>query len=366
MTYNKMNWKVLVLVVIVFIFNNVLFAGNDYQIVAFTGKVKIKQNGKVSLLKTQLPLNLKNGDAIMVYPNATIRVQIPGRVEKVFTGPFYATIESLTKPQEKESLSFWAQNNQWQRVERIFDEEGNESSGTTKGTQEDSLNFFGEINPVVNTVKIEDTNNAPDKKMEMEKLLATQEVWFNAFPEEKKVVIRALIYKNYGWYKKALDLIFSHYKGILQVKEKQRERELLEDYLFAEFIPIVITSPSEKGFAPDQALNFQFGANIKVWWSAFLFDGVNLTNIKNTVDTSLHPQNSFNIDKKSVVNRSGNKSTTLSKPICLFIVVCADWKELAKFDDKEYARKELLGNSIPENRSQSIQNYSRVIFKLGL
>ena len=220
----------MIILVFTFFFPGFMPANPGYKIISYKGIVKVKQNAEVTRLTKQLPMDLKKGDAVMVYPGAEIEVMFPGGDKKTFTGPFYVAMESLEKPPAKERLSFFAGPNQWKGIKRIFDEEGEEPF-TTKGTQEDSLNFYNEINQGVAVVKIEDKTLTPDKEKEMKEILDTAEQGFNAFTEEKQIVIRSLVYKIFGRYKTALDMIFSHYKGILYTKGKQPERELLEDYL---------------------------------------------------------------------------------------------------------------------------------------
>jgi hypothetical protein len=51
---------------------------------------------------------------------------------------------------------------------------------------------------------------------------------------------------------------------------------------------------------------------------------------------------------------------------CLFILACADWAELEKFDDIEIARQELLESGIKETKLKTIQDYGKAVIKLCL
>lgn len=347
----------MIFLVFIFSFSSFMLANTEYKIVSYKGKVKVEKNDEVFPLEKQLHVFLKKGDAVMVYPGAAIDVVFPDGKKKSFTSPFYSTVENLEKPFERNRLLFFGKPGQWKAIERIFDEEGGESAGTTKGTQEDSLNFYNEINQGVAKVKIEDKKLTPDKEKEMNEILETAEQGFNAFPKEKQIVIRSLVYKAFGLYKTALNMIFSYYKEILYAKGKQAERELMEDYLFNEFLPIVITIDSSGSFS----------ANFRLWWASFSFDGIELKTIEKTIDYSMHPQNTYKIkDNIKLQADAKTKGKTEPESRCLFIVACADWAELEKFDNREIARQELLDKGIKETKLKTIQDYGKVIIKLCL
>ena len=130
MTHQKKEWYVPLMIILVFtfFFPGFMSADPGYKIISNKGTVKIKQNAKVFRLKEQSTIDLQKGDAIMVYPGAEIEVLFPGGDKKTFTGPFYAAVESLEKPPAKERLSFFAGAASWKGIERIFDEEGEESA----------------------------------------------------------------------------------------------------------------------------------------------------------------------------------------------------------------------------------------------
>lgn len=347
----------MILLVLTFSFSSFMLANAGYKITSYKGKVKVKKNAEVVWLKKQLHISLKKDDAVMVYPGAAIEIVFPDGKKKSFTGPFYSIVENLEKLVEKNRLSFFGKPGQWKAVERIFNEEGEASAGTTKGTQEDSLNFYNEINQGVAKVTIEDKKLTPQKEKEMNEILETAEQGFNAFPEEKQIVIRSLVYKAFGRYKTALNMIFSHYKGILYARGKQPERELMEDYLFNEFLPIVITIDSSGTFS----------ANFRLWWAVFSYDGRELKSIEKTIDYSMHPQNTYKI-KDNIMLQADAKTKGRTEPGSryLFIVACADWAELEKFDNIEIAGRELLDKSIKEAKVKTIQDYGKVIIKLCL
>jgi hypothetical protein len=374
MTHEKKEWNIplMILPVFIFYFSSFLLANGEYKIVSFKGKVKVKQNDEIVRLEKQLHVYLKKGDAVMVYPGAAIEMVFPDGNKKTLTGPFYSTVAALEKPYARNLLSFFGKPGQWKAIERIFNEEGEESAGTTKGTQ-DSLNFYDEIKPVVAKVEIEDKELAPAKKKEMKEILVTVEPGFNAFPEDKQMVIRSLVYKSFGWYKTALNMIFAYYKGILRTKGKQAERELIEDYLFHEFLPIVITiMPNEKnklfpkGTSTSREIYFNktFYSNFRLWWAAFFYDGRELESIQKTIDYSLHPENTFKLEKS--FNHTGNRTAGVNRAPCVYIVACADWTVLEKFDDMEYAGRELLKSGIKETGSTTIRGYGKIMIKICL
>lgn len=332
-------------------------ADTGYKIISFKGTVKVKQNAKVSQLDIgQLPIDLQKDDAVMVYPGAEIEIMFTTGGKKTFAGPFYSKAAALEKPPAQNRLAFFAGSSRWKGIEKIFDEEGEESAGTTKGTPEDSINFYNEINQGIAAVIIEDKNLSPDKENEMKEILDTASNGFNAFPEEKQIVIRSLVYKAFGRYKTALDMIWSHYKGILYIKEKQPEREFLEDSLFNEFLPIVVTIHSSASFS----------SNLKLWWAAFYFDGKELKSLDNTIDYCLNPQNEYKLKDNPEIPSGVKAKGMAGKTRCLFIVACANWADLERYDDIETAKKELLENGLQETSTKSIQDYGRVVVKLYL
>ena len=371
----KLRVSLMIFLIFCFNFSGFIAANVEYKIISYKGKVKVKKDDEVVLLEKQLHIYLKKSDAVMIYPGAAIEMVFPDGKKRTFAGPLYSTVESIEDPFNRDRLSFFGKPGQWKAIERIFDEEGEESAGTTKGSQEDSLNFYDEIKPVAGKVKIEDKALAPHKQKEMKEILETVEPGFNAFPEDKQIVIRSLVYKSFGRYKTALNMIFAHYKGILYAKGKQAERELIEDYLFNEFLPIVLSiKPDDKGeqfpkgtsISQEICFNKTFYSNFRLWWAAFFYDGRGLETIEKTIDYSLHPENIFKLDKKVIINGTGNKAADVRQSPCFYIVACADWTELEKFDDMEYARGELLENNIREMESETVLGYGRVIIKLCL
>ena len=187
MTHSKNKWLLTFMIFLVFIFSFPTFmrANAEYKIISCKGTVKVKKDNEVKPPGIQLPINLKKDDAVMVYPGAVIEMVFTDGNKKTFTGPFYSTVELLEKPFDREPLSFFGKPDQWKSIERIFDEEGEESAGTTKGTQEDSLNFYNEINQGVAEVKTENKTLTPTEEKEMRKILDTAEQGFNASGGQK-------------------------------------------------------------------------------------------------------------------------------------------------------------------------------------
>jgi hypothetical protein len=153
------------------------------------------------------------------------------------------------------------------------------------------------------------------------------------------------------------DDIEDHYVSIMKTKGKQKERELLEDFLFNEFLPIRVVIESRSPLT--------FSSNFDLWWAAFRYNGEKLEEITKTIDHSLHPQERFKLEENMVkLTKADMDIRGSNKEQCVFILACADWGELEKYNKIEYAEKELLAGDIKVTTRGKVMSYGKVIVKL--
>jgi len=365
----KLKIPLMVILVLTFAFTGLTLAKPGYKILSYKGKVKVKKNNEMIPLIKHDGIRLDKGDIVMVYPGSSIEISYPDNSRKVLKGPFYAPVAALAQPFDKNHLSFFEKRKIREGIEGIFDAEGNASSGSTRA--QNSVEFFNEVKKTLTQAVLEDKTPTADNAKKMKTHLESVEHMFNAFPEVKQILVRALVYKDFGLDKKALTTILSHYEKILRAKDKKTERELMEDYMTNRFLPIVIIIRSGDenishgnagSIKKNNGIKLIFSSNIKLWWAAFYYDGKTLEEIKKTIDYCLKPQNKFELEKKITAKANMKKSRSRF----LFIVTSPDWSQLDKFDSIEAAEKELLGNDIKETRSKRIQDYGEIIIKLPL
>ena len=365
----KLKIPLMVILVLTFAITGLTLAKPGYEILSYKGKIKVKKNNEMIPLIKHDGIRLEKRDIVMVYPGSSIEISFPGNSRKVFEGPFYAPVAALTQPFDKKNLSFFENRKIRKGIEGIFDTEGNASSGSTRS--QNSVEFFNEVKKTLTQAVLEDKTPAAGRAKKMETHLESVKHMFSAFPEVKQILVRALVYKDFGQDKKALTTILSHYKKILRAKDKKTERELMEDYMTNRFLPIVIMIRSgDENISPgnvrsnkkNNGIKMIFSSNIKLWWAAFYYDGKTLKEIKKTIDYSQKPQNKFELE----INITAKANMKKSRSRYLFIVTSPDWTQLDKFDSSEAAEKELLGNNIKETRSKRIQDYGEVIIKLPL
>jgi hypothetical protein len=199
----------------------------------------------------------------------------------------------------------------------------------------------------------------------MKEILSVIDNDFDAAPKEKQAIMKSRTYKHFNQDKRALQMALDHYEKILKVKGKQRERELLEESLLNEFLPIVVTFKVEE---PDELLvkelkimpkvSIVFTANFKLWWAAFYYDGKGVEEIDNMINHSQKPRDTYNIKH----DREKEKGKSLD----IFVIACSEWSELEKYDDGEVVKKEFLGREIEGAVSGKVKGFSRVFMRVDL
>ncbi len=353
--------------------------GAEFRLLSLKGKVKVKKGDDFFAISVENMdrISLGAGDALLVYPSSSAEILLPKNNKLRLNGPLYSTSSKLGKKNfDRISSSFFAQSKLLEILKLLFDAEGDEAAGTTRGTIEDSLNFFNEIDPVAQKANIEDQTLSTADKKKMDEMLSLLQTRFNAFSGEKQIIMRCALYKTLGLHKTALTTIFTYYKGILNVKGKQTERELLEDYLFKQFLPVVVViHPIEsivttRGVSPSpgKPFNKEFRSNLKLWWASFYYDGAKFIPIEKTIDHSLLPQDSY-IIKNSALNQldslAKRNKNGKSKSHDIFVVGCSDWQEIERYDDLKYAEKEILKQPTkPAKDGTATQDFGKVIIKM--
>jgi hypothetical protein len=330
----------------------------NYVVITCKGKVKLKRENEFIWLKEGIRVPLGKADFIMAYPDAVITIRFPDDKSKVFSGPFYATAEEMGKGIKTGETPLLSKPSFRKSIREILDRMEDVIVGPVKGDDlEGSLNFYNEIKEAMAKVPVEDSKLSPGKKKEMEKALASINGRFSGASLDQVVLIKSILFKQYGMHRSALMSVFNHYEHIMKTKGKQKERELLEDFLFNEFLPIRVVIETRSPLT--------FSSNFDLWWAAFRYNGEKLEEITKTRDDSLHPQDTFKLEENMV--KSTNEDMEIeskNKVQCVFIVACADWDELEKYDKIEYAEKQLLEGGIKETTGGTVRDYSKVIIKL--
>lgn len=354
---------------LVFIFTSALLPKDitGYKILHQRGTVKIKQDDRISVLNAGTAVSLGQGDAVMAYKEASVKIVFPGGRERVLEGPFYAAVETLDVLLPVSNLAFFEDGNRWKSLETIFNKERNPEDERSRGTMEDSLDFYGNARSLLSWVDIKDETLAPNEMQKMADLVKTADKRFGAFPKEKQAIIRAMIYKTFGLYKKAVTQVLSQYETMLRVEGKQAARELMEDQLKEKFFPVVVfirpLDSKERVDSRSRVRRFtrQFTSKFKLWWASYYYNGKDLILIETTIDTSVHPQKIYRVIKDFPVEANkGSKQPAA----CFFVIASADWKQVEKLDNMEETRRALLEAKVRETRTQSVMSYDRVIIKL--
>jgi hypothetical protein len=355
MTQLKSKWKIpmMVFLVLTFFLTAKKTAETGYKIMSYKGTVKVKKNNKIIQLK-EANILLKPNDAVMVYPRSSIEISFPDNNKKTLEGPFYSTVKTLEEPFDKNKPAFFANPEIWENIQRVFDEEGDYIK--TRSGPKDSVAFYSVIKKSLADTTLEDKTPPAHKVKEMNTALETIKIIFNAFPDVKNILLKALVYKNFGLNKKALITVFAHYETIRMVKEKQKEQKMVAGYIYNDFLPIVIhihhlDDNWSYGF------NKKFSAEFDLWWAAFYYDGNKLIELENTIGTSLHPQKIFELHKNITINQG----TAFH---CIFIVACPHWSQLETLDDINAAKKELLADNIKETKVNTVRDWGKVTIKL--
>jgi len=337
----KSKWKISLMVLMFFV-TGLIMAETGYKIVSCKGTVKVKKD-----------------HSLMLYRGASVEIVFPNGSRETFDGPFYATVSTLQKPFTQNQLSPFKENHLWKPLQRIFDEE-EEIHGPSRSGPSDRVAFKDEIDKRLADKSLDDPPLPDEKIKELNAALESIDSLFNAFPEVRRIVIKALVYRQFGLNKKALETIMAYYKSIAGFPDKSIVRGQVEDYVFTEFLPIIITIESQNSESgPVKGFYRTFSANHELWWAAFYYNGKELIEIEKTFDTKLHPQKTFAVHKNldAIPGQS---------PHCIFIVVCPEWTELEHLDDIDAAGKELLANNIKETTVNTVKDWGKVTIKLCL
>jgi hypothetical protein len=340
-------------------------ASGQYRVLSWKGDVKIRKDGTFISLAGQSQISLKKSDAIWIANGAKIEFGCPDGLKREFKGPRFSRVETLEKVKIKSQPSFYVIFFKNLNLGEYIARDKVKSVGGTRARGfESSEDFYEKLKQAI--PGMEDRTPAGEKNKEVEEALAIVDHDFDAAPPEVKIILRAKVYKHFNRDKQALKTAFNYYETILKVKEKQKERALLEEFVIDEVLPVVVTYEVEEpsllyGWELDTGpgISVRFDSNFKVWWAAFSFDGKEIKEIEKTIDRKRNPQESFTIRN----HPTGNEK---NKPYYLFIIANPVWSQLEKYDDIEIARKELLEGGIPETSSNTAKGFRKVTVKINL
>jgi hypothetical protein len=359
MTQLNGKWKIplMVFLVLTFLVTCLKPAKAGYEIVSLKGTVKVKKDNTIIPLTDQKTFPLKKDYALMLYKGASVDIVFPNGSRETFVGPFYAAVSTLQKPFTKNQLSLFEKKQLWKPIRRIFEEEG-EIHGAARSGPVDRGAFKNEINKRLADKSLDDPKLPADKVKELNAALEAVDTLFNAFPKVRLIVIKALVYRHFGLNKKALQTVMIYYKSIAGKPGKRIVRGQVEDYVYTEFLPIIISIESQSSVGgPVKGFYRTFSANIELWWAAFYYNGKELIEIEKTCDTKLHPQKTFAVRKNLDVKPG-------QSPHCIFIVVCPEWTELINYDNLRTAKNKLLTKK--ETKVNTVKDWGKVTIKLCL
>ncbi|UCH97770.1 MAG: hypothetical protein JSV88_13205 [Candidatus Aminicenantes bacterium] len=351
MTQLKSKWKIplMVFLVLTFFVTGLIPEEKGYKIISYKGTVKVKKDNKIIPLTGSQTFPLKKDHALMLYKDASVEIVFPDGSRETFYGPFFAAVSTLQKPFTKKQL--------WKPIQRIFEEEG-AIHGPTRSGPADRGAFKDEINKRLADKSLDDPTLPADKVKEMNAALETVDTLFNAFPKVRRIVIKALVYREFGLNKKALETIMAYYNSIANKPGKKIVRGQVEDYVYTEFLPITITiEPQSSVGGPVMGFYRTFSANIELWWAAFYYNGKELIEIEKTCDYKQHPQKTFAVRKNLDVIPG-------QSPHCIFVVVCPEWRELENYDNIRTAKNKLLTKK--ETKVNTVKDWGKVTIKLCL
>jgi hypothetical protein len=359
MTQLKSKWEIplMVFLVLTSFVTGLLPEETGYKIVSFKGTVKVKKDNNIISLTDPKTFPLEKDHALMLYKGASVEIVFPNGSRETFVGPFYAAISTLQKPFTKNQLSLFEKKQLWKPIQRIFDEE-EEIHDSTRSGPLDRVAFKKEINKKLTDKSLDDPTIPDDKVIELNAAMESVDTLFNAFPKIRRIVIKALVYREFGLNKKALETIMVYYNSIANKPGKKILRGQVEDYVYTEFLPIIITIESQNSEAgPVMGFYRTFSANIELWWAAFYYNGKELIEIEKTCDHKQHPQKIFVVNKNLDVKAD-------QSPHCIFIVVCPEWTELTNYDNLRTAKNKLLTKK--ETKVNTVKDWGKVTIKLCL
>jgi hypothetical protein len=343
MTQLKSKWKIPMMVFLVFTFflTGLIPAETEYKIVSFKGTAKVKKDNEIILLTGSKTISLKKDYALMLYKDASVEIVFPNGSRETFSGPFYAAVSTLQKPFTKNQLSLFEKKQLWKPIQRIFDEE-EEIHDSTRSGPLDRVAFKKEINKRLTDKSLADPTIPYDKVKELNAAMEAVDTLFNAFPKVRRIVIKALVYREFGLNKKALETIMVYYNSIANKPGKKILRGQVEE--------------NSEG-SPVMGFYRTFSANIELWWAAFYYNGKELIEIEKTCDHKQHPQKTFVVNKNLDVKAD-------QSPHCIFIVVCPEWTELTNYDNLRTAKNKLLTKK--ETNVNTVKDWGKVTIKLCL
>lgn len=359
MTQLKSKWEIplMVFLVLTSFVTGLLPEETGYKIVSLKGTAKVKKDNKIIPLTESKTISLKKDYALMLYKDASVEIVFPNGNRDTFVGPFYAAVFTLQKSFTKKQLSLFEKKQLWKPIQRIFDEE-EEIHDSTRSGPLDRVAFKKEINKRLTDKSLDDPTLSAEKIKEMNAAMEAVETLYNAFPKVRRIVIKALVYREFGLNKKALETIMVYYKSIANKPGNKIVRGQVEDYVYTEFLPIIITIESQNSEAgPVMGFYRTFSANIELWWAAFYYNGKELTEIEKTYDHKQFPQKTFVVNKNLDVKAD-------QSPHCIFIVVCPEWRELEYYDNLRTAKNKLLTKK--ETKVNTVKDWGKVTIKLCL
>jgi hypothetical protein len=315
-------------------------------VLSWKGDVKIWKGGKFISLAGQAKISLEKGDGIWLANGAEVEVRFPGGDQKVFNGPRFTKVETLEKARKGPSIIVNLIKSMG--IEELLSRKKEDKLG---GTRAGSERLYKKIKSII--PEMQEPLAAAKKEKDMNEVLSLVEARFDAAPMEKQVLIKARVYKHFNRDKLALMTVFNYYEKIRNLEDKKGERNFIEDFLFDEFLPIVIT------FNLEDRDFITFSSNFKLWWAAFFFDGEELREIVKTIDSSLNRQDIFRITP-------GNIGRKQNKAQYLFIIAGYNSSELEKLDNMEVAKKELMGKEMHEASSGKAVGCGKLFIKIRL
>ncbi len=378
-------------------------AQEGYKVLSYSGTVKIKQGEKVFVLKEPARLILGPTDAVMLYPGASIDLMFPNGRKKTVTGPLYSTLKMLEHPISPGERSLLENAGLWPDMKLMFDKEGDSTPVIIKGRGSGGTGAnFAEIKNALAMAPLADSTISSLQKKEMENMLKLVERVYNSFSRTPKVLMRALVFKKFGLDKTSVYSVFLLYKSTRHDKGKQKDRALMEGYMYNKLLPIFVTVHPFKsggfwgeGQEISQRLIQPFSSNYKLWWAAFYYDNGEVKEIVKTIDEVLEPQDAFHLllhisprfRNIGVIKGGGERGDndvdgglgippSKTKSIAgwsqkdrdhkqlLFIVACSDWKELEKFENLKFVTKQYQKSFSISQGAKTKGDRGRVYFKV--
>ncbi len=380
MIFKNKNWGLLTFAFL--LLSVPIQADTGYKIIDRRGKIKIRlhnQGNKVIRLQGGVNVQLRPDDSIMLFQGAQIHLRFPDKSKHQFKGPFYVSIKELeNQTANGKQMPKLDQPGLWETIEPIFEAEGGKNPLEARGDWVKSKQFYDQITPFVSLPTVTDTPDTPavrGHKIKLKAALEKTEILYHSFSKPTKTVIQGLIHKHFGMHKTALSMVFSGYEEILNFRERETDRAVMEYYLLLKFLPIVIqiqsnveTENNKKEEASHRfPLNQQtIAANLDLWWTVFLVSEDKLIPIEKTYENSLMPQKYFTLKKR----KQRGEAEAKGKSQCYIIAASPIQSALTKYEDLDLAEKEFLTTRKPSillngknTRSSPCQAFNVVVVK---